>query len=30
MDSSEVEAFIKEFYKSPPEVVAAAKHISGD
>ena len=30
MDSGEVEAFIKEFYKSPADVVAAARHISGD
>ena len=30
MDHAEVEAFIKQFYQSPPDVVAAAKHISGD
>jgi tripartite-type tricarboxylate transporter receptor subunit TctC len=30
MDHAEVEAFIQQFYRSPPDVVAAAKHISGD
>jgi tripartite-type tricarboxylate transporter receptor subunit TctC len=30
MDHAEVEAFIKKFYKSSPDVVAAAKSISGD